>query len=57
MLSSLHPNSFDMLSFIATTMLDEIADLLKSLPKGLIPKLADFEKWGKEFAGAWVSAL
>ena len=46
-----------MLSFIATTMLDEIADLLKSLPKGLIPKLADFEKWGKEFAGAWVSAL
>ena len=46
-----------MLSVIAATMLDEIADLLKSLPEGLIPELTDFKKWGKEFAGAWVSAL
>ena len=46
-----------MLSHIAVLIVDEIVDLLKSIPEGATPEVTDFEHWGKEFASVWVSNI
>ena len=52
-----HRRNLKMLSPIAVLIVDEIVDLLKSIPEGATPEVTDFEHWGKEFASVWVSNI
>ena len=52
-----HQKTLKMLSPIAVLIVDEIVDLLKSIPEGATPEVTDFEHWGKEFASVWVSNI